>query len=313
MADRPLCPICGAASRLRYALPSRKVRNALEQYYDETLPDVVAIPDTSLYRCKFCTLEFAHPAIPGSHAFYEFLVAQPTYYSSDRWEWGVVRDLMRQATEPVALVDIGCGDGQFIEMLRELPHVRAVGLDTTASSIAKCRERKLTAYEETISEHRQRNADQRYDVVTAFHCLEHVADPSQFVEEMLALLAPGGRLLMSTPYSPMSFETIWFDPMNHPPHHMTRWNAQSYRALAQVYKLSVTFRMPRALSCSDRVALAFNLSATGPAHLQPNRAVMRRALRTPVKLCAEAFRQLSRERVNSAVAADVVLAELRRG
>src|SRR4051812_47980793 len=73
VADLPVCPICGGVSRLRYALPPAKIRGALEQYYIKELPDAVVIPETSLFRCVLCTLEYAHPAVTGSDAFYEFL------------------------------------------------------------------------------------------------------------------------------------------------------------------------------------------------------------------------------------------------
>ncbi|MFL6596217.1 MAG: class I SAM-dependent methyltransferase, partial [Chthoniobacterales bacterium] len=274
----------------------------------------VVIADTSLWRCKMCTLEYAHPAVPGSHAFYEWLAAQPTYYSPRRWEWGVVHDMLKEENSAISLLDIGCGDGQFLELLEDLPRVRGIGLDTTAASIAKCRDRGVEAHQGTINDYLQRAPDRagRYDVVTAFHCLEHVPDPSRFLSEMLTLLAPGGRLLVSTPYSPMSFETMWFDPLNHPPHHLTRWNGRSYNALAERHDLSVTFRMPAALPWTERVLTSVNLSLNGPAHLQGNREVILRALRKPLNFFLAVLRQLNRDHVNSAVAADVVLTEFRR-
>ena len=73
-----------------------------------------------------------------------------------------------------------------------------------------------------------------FPVVTSFHCLEHVSQPVEFVRELLRATARGGSLFLSTPYSPMSFETEWFDVMNHPPHHMTRWNLAAYRKLAEI-------------------------------------------------------------------------------
>ncbi|MFL6530386.1 MAG: class I SAM-dependent methyltransferase [Chthoniobacterales bacterium] len=78
-----------------------------------------------------------------------------------------------------------CGDGQFLESLQDLSGVSGTGLDTTAASIAKCRERGVEAHQGTINDCLQRAAERagRYDVVTAFHCLEHVPDPSGFLSE----------------------------------------------------------------------------------------------------------------------------------
>lgn len=308
------CPVCDGTSREKYALPAARIRAALESYYDEKLPENLIIADTSLHRCESCTLEHAVPPEPGDATFYEWITAHRTYYPAERWEWPVVRDMLIRAGRAQSLLEIGCGDGRFLEMLRDVPALRACGLDTTASSVAKCRARGLDAREETIEDHLRRMPENagRFDVVAAFHCLEHVADPAGLVSEALALLAPQGRLLISTPYSPMSFETLWFDPLNHPPHHMTRWNVTSYRALAKRFALDVRFHMPAAPSVLHRVAMTLNLLRNGPAHLMPARRVLAASLLRPARLLGECLRQWRRERVNGQPAADVVLAEFTR-
>jgi SAM-dependent methyltransferase len=84
-----------------------------------------------------------------------------------------------------------------------------------------------------------------FPVVTSFHCLEHVSQPVEFVRELLRATAPGGKLFLSTPYSPMSFESDWFDVLNHPPHHMARWNLAAYRKLAEILGVKMRHFAPR--------------------------------------------------------------------
>ncbi|MCZ6784306.1 MAG: class I SAM-dependent methyltransferase [Proteobacteria bacterium] len=40
---------------------------------------------------------------------------------------------------------------------------------------------------------------ERYDLVCAFHVLEHILEPAQFLEECRSRLAPGGRLIFEVP------------------------------------------------------------------------------------------------------------------
>lgn len=39
----------------------------------------------------------------------------------------------------------------------------------------------------------------QYDIIMAFHCLEHVADPVQFLRDIRAVLAPGGKAVLAFP------------------------------------------------------------------------------------------------------------------
>ena len=251
---------------------------------------------------------------PGDNSFYEWITSRRGYYPEQRWEWSHVTEHLAAEQSQLSVLEVGCGDGRFLEMLARLPNTRVTGLDTTPASVEKCRARKLDVHCETLADHQRRlPEDSRpYDVVIAFHCLEHVADPSGLVSGMLALLASGGRLLISTPFSPMSFESLWFDPLNHPPHHMSRWNLRSYEALARRHGLSVSFRMPQADGVRRRVANAFNFRLNGPRHFQSARRIFCRAMLRPHLLLAEIWRQWRRPRVNGNPAADVVLAEFRR-
>ena len=115
-----------------------------------------------------------------------------------------------------------------------------------APAIEECRRRGFNAYCGTIEAAQTGAAFPgiKFDVVTSFHCLEHVDHPVEFVRSLAALTRPGGRIFLSTPYSPMSFEAHWFDVMNHPPHHLTRWNLAAYRQLSALLGLPMRYFTP---------------------------------------------------------------------
>lgn len=306
----PACPICGGASTCRRDLPAAMLRESLARYYDGPVPDDVRVGDYRLWRCRGCTLEFAWPMTAGDATFYGWITRQPNYYPADRWEWTEVRNRLAADPRPRHVLEVGCGSGDFLNSIGCLPFVTAVGLDTTRESADACRARGLTVTAETLEQYALRPSVPRPDVIVAFHCLEHVPAPREFVASMARLLARNGRIFVSTPYSPMSFETQWFDPLNHPPHHMTRWNVSSYTELARQVGLVASFMLPPPAGLIDRMAESFNLALNGPQRLQSRRAILRAAAGRPRALCQEVFRQLRRPTVGGVPAANVVLVEL---
>jgi 2-polyprenyl-3-methyl-5-hydroxy-6-metoxy-1,4-benzoquinol methylase len=155
------------------------------------------------------------------------------YHAKHRWEWTEVIKLLsaRQGVETV--LELGCGVGTFLPLLDELPTLTVSGIDASAASVEKAKARGLNVRCQTVEE--VAATDQRYDVVVLSHVLEHVSDPIELMQSIASILQPGGWIMCSLPYSPMSREMpefgVW-DPMNLPPHHITRWNAQSFKALA---------------------------------------------------------------------------------
>lgn len=306
------CPVCHGPAEAGRELPAAFIREALALYYRTPVPDDVRIDDYQMWACQVCTLEFAWPPRAGDASFYGWITRFPSYYPGERWEWGEVRWQLAAEHRPLRVLEVGCGAGDFICSLRTVSDLSAVGLDTTEGSVAACRAKGLEVYGETLDGFEQRilPSQSRPDVVVAFHCLEHVEDPRGLIAGMSRLLAPGGRMFVSTPYSPMSFEGMWFDPLNHPPHHMTRWNRRSYQELAAQLNLAIKFTLPPAHGVISRIAESFNLALNGPSGMQDRRTILSRAIGSPGRLMREAARQLMRPRIGARTAANVVLVEL---
>ncbi len=106
------------------------------------------------------------------------------------------------AAEPESWLDVGTGYGHFPEAAREVhPYTCFDGLDTTprvqharaAGRVEEAHQGELTDPEITA---RLRG---RYDVVSMFHHLEHTSDPREELRAALAVLRPGGHLLIELP------------------------------------------------------------------------------------------------------------------
>lgn len=97
------------------------------------------------------------------------------------------------------VADIGCGRGEWLEMLREYGYT-AFGVDSNPVMREACREKCLEVSGEPMHRWLQRQPDASLAAVTAFHIAEHLPfeDLLALVTEAKRLLAPGGVLVMET-------------------------------------------------------------------------------------------------------------------
>ena len=121
-------------------------------------------------------------------------------------------------------LDVGCGSGDFLAGIA--PWVRrAVGLDWSPAAVALSRARGLDVVEGDLSA-RAALFDGAFDAVCAFHVLEHLPDPVPFLGQLRRCLRSGGSLYLSVP-NRMRSGTARLEPLDCPPHHLTRWTPSS--------------------------------------------------------------------------------------
>jgi 2-polyprenyl-3-methyl-5-hydroxy-6-metoxy-1,4-benzoquinol methylase len=253
--------------------PPEKVRDLsrdfiLEQlagYYQSQPPPEVVECDYSIWRCVETGLEFASPMLPGNPVFYRWISSFASYYPVTRWEYRKTNQLIQPLKDNPALnvLDVGSGTGDFLLGLN-IPTKNKFALDLNAPAIEECRRRGFNAFCGTLETAQSAGAfsGTRFDAVTSFHCLEHVENPLEFVRSLTGLTRPGGRVFLSTPYSPMSFEAHWFDIMNHPPHHLTRWNLAAYKRLSAILGLPMRYFTPNFAGLKNTIGV-FRMSQYG--------------------------------------------------
>jgi 2-polyprenyl-3-methyl-5-hydroxy-6-metoxy-1,4-benzoquinol methylase len=290
-------------------LPRKFILERLEHYYQQKPPAEIVETDYSMWRCTETGFEFAWPMRPGNLPFYKWISQFDSYYPGIRWEYGEVRKLIGSDAK---VLDVGCGEGDFLKSLGGVASNR-YALDMNEPAVKRCAEVGFNSFCGTI-DHAVRAGfmhEGQFPVVTSFHCLEHVDDPVEFVRSMLKAVAPEGRLFVSTPYSPMSFESDWFDIMNHPPHHMTRWNLRAYKKLAELLRVKLRYFTPESTP-SRRALDVFKLLRYGP-----HRPYKKINLAADLILRASTFARIlttqqKRAQQNDGIAADVILVEFTR-
>jgi methionine biosynthesis protein MetW len=93
------------------------------------------------------------------------------------------------------VLDVGCGAGGFLTyLLGRRPHVRARGTDISARAVDTARRAGLDAFRADLTRER---LEGRYDYVTCFETIEHIADAEAVAEALRD--ATRLRLIMSLP------------------------------------------------------------------------------------------------------------------
>jgi O-antigen chain-terminating methyltransferase len=113
-----------------------------------------------------------------------------------------------------AVVDLGCGRGEFLALLRDAG-VGARGVDTDAAMVARCREKGLDVRLEDAESFLDSLSDATVDGIFAAQVIEHLESQRviHLVELAAAKLAPGGILVLESPNprSMLALSAFWLD------------------------------------------------------------------------------------------------------
>jgi ubiquinone biosynthesis O-methyltransferase len=154
------------------------------------------------------------------------------YRDSDAWLYSkshgvhsVVYTLIEEQLPDRAVLDIGCGAGRMAIMCaHSAARVTGIDFSPTAVSLAElnatCAGQDVTFLESDIERFCAESAD-KYDVITMLGVLEHVADPTQTLRDISAVVHDGGTVVVSCPnfinprgFTYMTLLTLFHLPMS---------------------------------------------------------------------------------------------------
>ncbi len=109
-------------------------------------------------------------------------------------------EAIKQLNKEVKAIDLGCGRGEWLELLGEVG-VEAQGVDIDNSMLSACRALGLSVETAEAVVFLKTLADDSYDIVSGFHIAEHIpfVDLQILVQEALRVLRPAGLLILETP------------------------------------------------------------------------------------------------------------------
>jgi SAM-dependent methyltransferase len=125
------------------------------------------------------------------------------------WAWERRRDLLLAELRPgERWLDLGCGAGRFLSLAPN-----GIGVDVAHGALERARahadDLRLLVGEELPLEHGE------VSFVWCSEVLEHVPDVLGLLQECRRVLAPGGRILVTTPGTPWwrRLRAATFDPL----------------------------------------------------------------------------------------------------
>ncbi|WP_394761175.1 class I SAM-dependent methyltransferase [Phenylobacterium sp.] len=200
-ATPPPCQLCGATDwrPLHDIQPDRSVR---------TDGGIVAVP-LGKFQCAACGLAVRREAAEDPATLYadgyQLYANRP---NADRFDpsryrnlVGLLTRLWGEGTAPRRVLEAGCGDGALTEaMHRHWPQARVFGVEPSATAVALAQAQGFPVVQGMIGETVPPEViEGGFDLIYSIHVVEHTPDPSVFLRDLAALLAPGGRLIVTCP------------------------------------------------------------------------------------------------------------------
>ncbi len=159
-------------------------------------------PDRNHFRflkCKKCGLIFSNPIL--STAKINSLYSRSTfnykleaeYLKKTYWEY-FSKYIDPKTIKKLKILEIGCGNGFFLEKLREMGAQDVYGIEPGIPSVLKARNDikkniKINVLRKGIF------SEKYFDIVICFHTLDHVVNPNEFLEISKSFIKKNGKLL----------------------------------------------------------------------------------------------------------------------
>jgi SAM-dependent methyltransferase len=190
------CCVCGAEDCVPVGIG--------EDFEYRTSPDTIIA-----MRCRSCGLIYLDPRPapaelpriypPNYHAF-DFSPERFGFvYRVRRWlEARRALQWCHGLTDDARILDVGCGDGFHLRLLRDFGH-RGWTLDGVVASeraVDAARRAGLTVHHGTVEQLELPPAS--YDLILLIATIEHVDDPAAVLRAVHRLLKPGGRAVIVT-------------------------------------------------------------------------------------------------------------------
>lgn len=175
----------------------------------------------NLYRCNNCNFAMFLPAVTGSEGFYKDITVNVPY-SPEKWEFNKSVNII-QAFRGKRVLDIGCGDGNFLDLLvRQDKSLSVIGYEFNPDVAEISRSKGHVVHSGEFSSAFHDTAP--FDVVCMFQVIEHLSDPASIIHQVRDILVPNGILIIAVPDANGPIRHFSTALTDIPPHHVSRWS-----------------------------------------------------------------------------------------
>lgn len=194
------------------------------------------IEQLDLWECLDSGLRFFIPnSIIGSGKFYFELQQYSWYYLPWKWEH---TETMKLLTGSGSLLEIGCAEGEFLQAAQK-KGLKVEGIELNQDAAKQARAKGLAVSEVLLSEFLKQGNQGKFDWVCSFQVLEHIDNVNLFINEALACLKPGGKLIVSIPNMDSFLKYDEGGILNFPPHHQGWYTESVMKSFEQFFPVKL--------------------------------------------------------------------------
>jgi SAM-dependent methyltransferase len=160
----------------------------------------------------------------------QYAAAYPELYRH-HWWWRAREEILLRKIRGILggarrarILDVGCGAGLFFDALEQFG--RPEGIESDPAAVAQSGKWKNHIVVGELDNSYEPAAP--FNLILMLDVLEHISKPDQLLRRAAEVLAPNGRILVTTP----AFKWLWttHDELNH---HVTRYTAGEMRTTVQ--------------------------------------------------------------------------------
>ena len=191
------CPICGSSQAIEFAEANVDAsRLGAFAFASRKLPEYMHF---RLVVCRACDLLYASPAPKPSalEQAYEdasFDASSESEYAAKTYRKYLNR-IVAELPDRDGALDIGTGDGAFLEQLLTAGFENVIGVEPSAAPVAAAK----TQVRALIRNKPFRSSDygsEEFRLVTCFQTIEHVHDPLQLCRDVFRITKVGGAFFI---------------------------------------------------------------------------------------------------------------------
>ncbi|MCX8022711.1 MAG: class I SAM-dependent methyltransferase [Syntrophorhabdaceae bacterium] len=165
-------------------------------------------PELEILECTECGLVFLSSFDHISDDFYEDSSMHENDISIEGWLRETTCDderrveYLARTIENKHVLDFGCGNGGFIMRARDYAAI-IEGVEVERRLDPHFKKNSLTVYK-SLGE-----INKKFDVITAFHVIEHIKDPAGLLKNLATLLRENGIIIIEVPNSNDALLTLY--------------------------------------------------------------------------------------------------------
>jgi 2-polyprenyl-3-methyl-5-hydroxy-6-metoxy-1,4-benzoquinol methylase len=175
----------------------------------------------------------------GEPGLYSQLQRFPWYYMAEKWEFSAALHFLRPLSYGSRVLEVGVGQGAFLAKAKKAG-LEVIGIELNPEGAKAARDMGFDIIEQDMSSLHDQDSG-AWDCICAFQVLEHLAHPREFLDQAVALLKPGGLLVLSVPNAAVArkLDPECNDLLDQPPHHMSHWDEEVFRSLENLLPLKL--------------------------------------------------------------------------